>query len=563
LRIVLESCIPGSMGCRCANRVWALFVLGLVLQVADVALADEIQQLAQVAMAPTDPQFMVVRYTGVHDDGMFITRDGGRSWGLLCDQVLFDPVTTHSGQMLITGDGSMIMGVFTGIWHDDRRGCVWASEPAYDGMWVAAVALDPLDPSITYAVTSTMPGSGKTSGLLRRDTNGAWSDLGTRDDVFIGSPGLRVVPHAGGLRFYLGAERDPVTTDAGTAQRIYAIRVSDDNGATWQEHVYGAIDGELRLEGVDPRNADRIVIAIHRYGTESEAQANDEVQVSSDQGATFAPYLQVFEIGGVAFAPDGRIWIGDRGSIWSATGAHGLWFAPSLDQPATKLPMADYPVQCLSYEKANDTLYACQHPSFGSVDPQTGAFTSMMQMGQIAGFIGCSGVDIAATCKKQLCYSYCGLGGFFAQAPVCDAYDDTLSCGREGLAPGSADAGTAGTADDIRGTGGMGGSGAGTSPGGDLGSAVSGSGGSGAPMKKTPMKKSGCSCSTTLGAHGSSASWLETLGLLALAAWSRRRARKPARLQRCSPCRSNAAPGGPRAGAVCAPGRVRARLPSS
>jgi hypothetical protein len=399
----------------------ALFI---ALQFPDVAHAGPVEQLVQLVMHPTDPNVMAVRYMN-GGDGAFVTTDGGKNWKLLCDAALFDPLGTHGGPLVITGGGTMIMGVFTGMWHDDGHACGWSNEPQYNGQWVADFAVDPIDPSITYAVTST--GGDKLNGILRRDASGVWSDLGTKEDLLVTD--LHVVPHGGNRRFYVGAVKGQITPpDGGTPTPNYVIRVSDDNGASWTEHEYGTTDGAFHVQAIDPTNPDRLVISIERAedaGGPPNSTA-DSVLVSSDQGATFQEYLSVTEIGGVAFAPDGRVWIGDVGAS-DPTQPRGLWFAPSLDIPATKLSMSDYPVQCLGYQKATDTLYACQHWSFGPVNTADGSFISSLKVPKVASFVDCKGVDMAATCQAQLCGAYCGYG-HFAQAPVCCAYSSP-TCG--------------------------------------------------------------------------------------------------------------------------------------
>ncbi len=542
---MLEGYTPRSMWCRHGIRIGALVALLLVLQFADVAHAGPVEQLVQLAVQPSDPNVMVVRYIN-GGDGLFVTRDAGKTWSLLCDQALFDPVQTHSGPIAIAGDGTMMMGVFTGMWHDQKNSCGWTTEPIVDKQWVADFATDPNDPNVTYAVTST-GGDGKVNGILKRDASGTWSDLGTKDPILITR--LLAVAHAGGVRFYEAAVAGQVMTADGSYKPNYVIRVSDDNGTTWTEHMYGTTDGQLRLQAVDPSNPDRIVIAINKPEGSSTTGADltDTVRVSSDQGATFTDYLQVTEIGGapvgssstptpgVAFAPDGRVWIADSGSTSDNTLPRGLWFAQSLDQQATKLPMADYPVQCLAYQNANNTLYACQHWWFGPVDQTTGAFNSMMKVTDVADFVSCPGVDMAMTCKPQLCNAYCGFG-HFAQAPVCGAYSDPncgplaaemIGSGGSG-GTGAAAAGGAGgsvggtpgvsTGGVGSGTGGVGGTGAvgtgGASPGVTIGAA--GTGATGAPAKKS-------GCSAMPGAQGSGAGWLGAFGLLGLAALVRRR----------------------------------------
>jgi hypothetical protein len=431
----------------------------LALLLPEMARAGPPEQLTQVAIHPSDPKRMVVRYFN-GGDGEFVSNDGGKTWQLLCDSLLFTDPTIKGGPLVISNDGTMSMGVFTGLWHDDGHACAWSSEPKYDGQWVGGLALDPTDPDITYAVTSS---GGKENGLLRRDKSGTWSDLGTKEMLLLSD--VSVVAKGTGRRFYAaGVKGEIIPSDGGLPESNYVIRVTDDDGATWTEHVYGGAHGIFHVQGVDPTNPDRIIASIERAGDSgTPAETVDSILVSSDQGKTFKPYLTITEVGGVAFAPDGRVWIGDAGYALDSTQPKGLYFAPSLDKPATKLSMGDYPVQCLDYQPSTSALYACQYTTFGAVDAKSGAFTTLLDVRTVASFIDCSGVDMAAVCQTQLCNAYCGLG-HFAQAPVCCAYD-TFSCG-----PAAADnvvavcpaTGTGGTA-------GAGGAGGTTSSGGASG----------------------------------------------------------------------------------------------
>jgi hypothetical protein len=395
----------------------------LALLLPEMAHAGPPEQLTQVAIHPSDPQRMVVRYFN-GGDGEFVTTDGGKSWKLLCDSLFITDPTIKSGPTVISNDGTTSMGIFTGLWHDDGHSCGWSSEPKYDGQFVGGLALDPTDPDITYAVTSS---GGKDNGILRRDKSGTWSDLGTKEGVLLSD--ISVVAKGSGRRFYAaGVRGEIIPTDGGLPESNYVIRVTDDDGATWTENVYGGTHGIFHVQGVDPTNPDRILASIERAGDAgTPAETADSVLVSSDQGKTFKPYLTITEIGGVAFAPDGRVWIGDAGNALDSTQPKGLYFAPSLDKPATKLSMGDYPVQCLDYVPSTNALYACQYTTFGAVDTKSGAFTTSLDVRTVAGFVDCSGVDMAAVCQTQLCNAYCGLG-HFAQAPVCCAYD-TFSCG--------------------------------------------------------------------------------------------------------------------------------------
>jgi hypothetical protein len=392
-----------------------------------LASAGPVEQLVQLAIHPRDPNTMLVRYVN-GGGGMLRTHDGGQTWRLACDAMQLDP-QTRSGTSVIAGDGSTWMGVFDGLWHDDTHDCGWQRESTYDGEWFGDLINHPTDPDVLFAVTSTASpiGEHKLNGVLRRDASGTWSDFGVKEEMLVTR--LVVASHGDGLRMYVSAIKgQTVDEDGGTPRPNYFVRVSDDSGATWQEFPVPDVGGTFRLQGVDPTNGDRLLASVNRY-SDSAGGGEDSVLVSSDRGEHFVEYMTLAEIGGVAFAPDGRVWIGDAGDAFRGQAAPGgLWFAPSLDASASRLPMADYPVQCLAYNHANDTLYACQHWSFGTVDRESGAYRSLLTLRDVQDFVQCSGVDSAAACETQLCGAYCGFG-HFGGAPICQVYD-TPTCGK-------------------------------------------------------------------------------------------------------------------------------------
>jgi len=491
-------------------------------QFVAVAHAGPVEQLVKVAIDPMDPKVMAVRYT-YGGDGIIYTRDGGQSWKLLCDSMLFDVTQTHGASITIAlaADGTTLMGTFSGLWHDDTHACNWKSESKYTGQWIADFALDPLDPTILYSATSTassMTSSGaQPNGLIRRDATGAWSDFGTKAELLITN--LFAVKHGSGRRFYVSGVKGYIQTDdASPVQSNYVTRVSDDDGATWTEYVYGPSPGEFRLRGVDPTNPDRILASINIAEDMQlpRDKMNDLVLVSSDQGKTWKTYLTITEIGGVTFAPDGRVFIGDLGNNADTTLPRGVWAAANLDTSATKLPNSDYAVQCLGYEPSTDTLYACQHFWFGTVDTKDGTFTTKMTLADVPSMVSCDGVDSAAVCMSQLCIAYCGVG-HFAQAPMCNAYN-TPTCGRAVAELGGSGGGGAGGVGGVgmaTGAGGTGGNGVGvvTGSGGDTGTA-----GTGTPKSGS---KGGC-CAVAVGAHRSG-TWPAGIATLILAALLRRR----------------------------------------
>ncbi|HEX4478513.1 MAG TPA: hypothetical protein VH142_25700 [Polyangiaceae bacterium] len=440
------------------NRASTAVAIFLALQIPRVAHAGPPEVLVQLAMHPTDPTVMGLRYVNGQDGALFTT-NGGATWSLLCSTAMFDP-SVHKSALAVTSDGVAMVGAFTGLWHDDGHACDWTEEPQFDGQWVPAFATDPLDPTVTYAVTSA---GGKPNGVFRRAAGGAWSAFGTQDDVLIGQ--ILVVAHGTGRRIYLGSVRGDVTLDGGIVVPNYVVRVSDDDGATWTENVYGPLDAttsKFELEAVDPTNPDRIVAAIERAeDAPPPAKTTDSVLVSDDQGKTFKPYQTVTEVGtestSVAFANDGRLWIADEGGS-DPSEPKGLWFSKSLDAKPTLL--SNDPTYCIGYQQATSTLFTCTEvtgvPEFGTVDLTSGTFTASLDLRTVKNFVACPGQNVAADCEDQLCNAYCGYG-HYAQAPVCCAYD-TPTCGAVASAvpttcPTPSDAGAAGGARDAGTTG--------------------------------------------------------------------------------------------------------------
>jgi hypothetical protein len=235
--------------------------------------------------------------------------------------------------------------------------------------------------------------------------------LGVADAALATS--MRAASVDGHLRLYETAVLTTLDEDAGTRYYTYQVRYSDDGANTFQAFAVST-DGSPRIVGVDPSNPDRIALLI------DQSSAADSILVSHERGAKLTPYLQVGEFGALAFAPDGRVWIGGRTS--ASDSLQGLWAAPDLDTAPVRLAMADYTVQCLSYHAPSGKLYACKNFWLGEVEPASGAFASVMSFAAVSDLVNCDGSSTAQLCEAQLCSAYCG-PGHFAVAPACAAYD--------------------------------------------------------------------------------------------------------------------------------------------
>jgi len=424
---------------------WFGAVLVWVLQPAEVALAHDMERLAQVALHPTDTDTMVLRYVQ-SGDGLLYTDDGAASFDLLCKSAIY-PDTTLIDTIELAGDGHALLAGANGAYEDDGHGCGFQPVEALAGRWVRDFAPHPSDSNVTFAAVADASGVGYR--VLRRDAGGQWTELGESVAPIINR--LHAAQTDAGVRLYASGLVGTVPVD-GVDMPEYALLVSDDEGASWREHPFGPTDGTFRLEAVDPTNPDRLVATVQRNEVRGDTldAGIDHVLISEDQGATFTPYLSVTEISGVAFAPDGRMWLGDLGSTMHPKASQGVWFASDLSQRPAQL--GDYPVACLAHQAASDTLLVCQRWWFGQVDQDDGTFTARIRLQDVQGFVQCTDTDVAAACELQLCRSYCTLE-HFAAAPVCSVYEGPF-CG-PGAITGSVTPGSGGMAGVSGGSAGM------------------------------------------------------------------------------------------------------------
>lgn len=412
--------MPRSYGA--ARGIWRgapwLVALGLSAAFAPAASAGPVEDYAQLLLNDAQPERVVLGYgygPRRSQGGLLISNDGGHSFALICNAALAPGLSVTSA--LIAGDGAIVLAGFDGLQRGDGSGCGFQIDRALAGRWVTDLAADPRDPEVIFALASGAPSL--PNGLFRSIAGGPFAGLRTGDEAVLTR--LRLVRRAdGGVRLYVGAigsspPPDPATGNVPPAK--YLLRVSDDDGVGWREHVLDGAGGAVRLQAVDPSNADRVLIAIeHDNGA-------DQLMLSEDAGERFTPYLTLGSFGGLARFPDGRLFIGDGGD--AAIGRKGgLWQAASFGA-APELVTDAYPVRCLG-RAADGALLGCQRLAFGAIDPSDGAFTPRFAFGQLEQLVSCPGSDVRALCEAPLLAAYCGLS-HFPCAPMCDDYRVDLS----------------------------------------------------------------------------------------------------------------------------------------
>lgn len=508
------------------SRAFTVMVGLAALCAGSRAHAGPVEQMVEVASPPMKSDSMVVRYIN-GGGGLFLSTDMGKTWSLQCNSAFVANGGRVPGPIAMLGDKTILMLSSSGVLHADANGCGFTAEAPDITKNVVDFALHPTDPMKVFAAVSNPTGM---SGVVQRSADGQWTDSGVKDAP---SPiSLLAVMREGAMRFYeVAVKATTSTADGGASVSEYVMRVSDDGAKTWQEYPLPTDNnGRPRLRGVDPTNPERLVIVIDRLNTP------DTLLLSKDGGKTTTKYLELDEFGGLAFAPDGRVWIGDLGLTSGSSMTRGLYAAANVDAMPVRLPMATYPVQCLGWAADTNTLYACQRFWFGNVNLTTGEFTTMLRFTEVPKFVSCPGEDPAMACKVQLCLDYCG-PMHFAAAPVCSAYDEP-SCGKPVAAmeddepdppTSSAGASAAGTG-AAAGSGISGASAAGaTSVAGSSGTGLAGRGGASAASGTAgmPPKESSGGCSCTVPSGGDSSDWLAWSSLAAVCVWRRsRRSRK-------------------------------------
>ncbi|WP_437651271.1 WD40/YVTN/BNR-like repeat-containing protein [Sorangium sp. So ce362] len=317
------------------------FALGLGAAAAWFALSAAAPALAngrypsagQILVDPADPDHIVVRATY----GALVTRDGGERWSWICETAI-----GYSGfedpMMVVTGDGSILAGLFDGLSATHDRGCDWQlAEGPLARRNIVDLSIDRADPaSVLLLGSSVMAGDAILTQVWEsKDDGRTWTQTGADfPSTFLGVT-LDSAP-SDPRRIYVSGRRNGPTFQG-------IVRRSDDRGATWEElDVPGSDDRNLPYLGaVDPEDPD--VVYVRRDGDGADA-----LLVSEDGGVTWREVFQAVSLLGLALSPDGtRIAVGSD--------MDGLWVAPTATLEFTQVGQLG--VRCLTWTPQG--LFAC------------------------------------------------------------------------------------------------------------------------------------------------------------------------------------------------------------
>ena len=232
-----------------------------------------------LAVAPSNPQVIYVgtgqpqaRYDTAHGDGVYGSRDGGRTWTHLGLQK-----TRHIGEILVDPhDADVVLvaavGPFfaespdRGVFRSTDGGQHWTRTLAIDNATGAVdLASAPGQPQTVFAAAWTArnypwmsyftPMTSTTGGIYKSEDGGvSWKQLqgGGWPEGAVGRIGLAATAHGGSTRVY-------AVVDHETAGGLYR---SDDAGTTWL-HINkdaGLGSSYIARVTIDPADADSVYV---------------------------------------------------------------------------------------------------------------------------------------------------------------------------------------------------------------------------------------------------------------------------------------------------------------
>jgi MYXO-CTERM domain-containing protein len=471
--------------------------LAICLLFAGTVHAGPVELFHDIHIESGKPDTLVLEYM-YGQGGLFLSSDGGAHFQLMCSGAIDKSLQRDGSVFYVTPGDAMYLGAFGGLWRGTSSGCGWQEVTALHEKWVARFAGDPVDPKLTYLITST--GSGAKNGLYVNDGKSAdWNAFGSQEELFLDT--LHIVKLPAGKRFYETAVRPPKPDATADDVPEYLVRVSDDEGKTWTDNAFGNADqygpkdtfAEMQIMAVDPTNPDHVVARVVR------SMDVDDLLYSPSQGkaGTWTKLAQVGKLEAIAFKPDGTLFYGDNDQE-----SPGLFTISKLGENAKQLSMG-WKVGCLKYDVDRGRMFACNDWQFGTANLDSGAFMPMLDMRTAEKFVECAGEQpMAGRCQQQLLQGYCG-PAHYEYAPVCTAYDrpwlEPLG-GAGGASGSSAGAGgmsssagsTASAGKDAAGESAAGKAGA---PAGSAGQAAGARAAAGSGGSSGGDSKSGCSCS--------------------------------------------------------------------
>jgi hypothetical protein len=326
----------------------------------------------QIVFSPSDPNVIVLRATY----GIFLSRDNGKTWPLVCEDVLGLPTTTNyeDPELGFTANGSLLAGLLrpaSGLDISSDLGCNWGcSSGALANQAVADLVVRPDKPNVVLAVTQTFQDGGTLSQVFESTDNGAtWAPLGKPFDPLLLLTTIDV-SRSDPNRIYVSG------TSGFGAAKTASLFVSTDHGATWNQHMLPSpamfdpnSEDSIFIGAVDPTDPDRVYL---RSSGPTEGGQSRLTFTTATGGALAFHLAKMFEtppssniVGellGFALSPDGS-------KVYVGTLESGLWVASKADM--TFHQASTIQVACLATRTApsgqGTELWACSKEVSGFI----------------------------------------------------------------------------------------------------------------------------------------------------------------------------------------------------
>ncbi len=349
----------------CRPKLARAFVLGagVVVGAWSTGASAAEPQVFSVVSSAVDPAVLLLRTT-THN---FLSRDGGSSWGFLCQQAV-GYRTDEIPSFGITQTGTLLAATFTGLSTSYDGACQWLpAEGPLGTMVMADVVVDPSEPSRAFAVVGAQrfPDPGFLNQVhLSSDDARSWNQLG---DDFSVEPYLTEVaisPSDSDV-VYLLSKGSEVTT----------LHRSGDRGRSWQENLvpFAGPRHNAYFSEIHPADPSSVLIRIQGRVPDAaiapSVRADDSVLLTPDGGETWTVVFAAdARVAGAVFVDDGVVvGVGDREvaiDVVVDPAAFGVWRATALT--GTFERMSSTPLVCL--ERAPTGLYACATAGAASWD---------------------------------------------------------------------------------------------------------------------------------------------------------------------------------------------------
>ena len=369
---------------------------------SSTAFAGPLETLRSIAFHPSDPE----TYAAVFNEaggGLLITHDGGASFQLACMSYVTGERTIDSLLPLVsyTADGHLLVATFDGLFRDDGRSCGFTRAPELGDDYVAGLTVDPGDPRMVYALTSS---GGQQNVIFRSADQGAtWSQFGEPEDAYFRRLDIVALP-GGGRRFYVSLAK---IVGSGT-KLVPTVRVSDDEGATFTDYAFPQ-ESDMTIVGVDAHDPERIyAVAPDPKGSGDKILRNDahgDPQAWTELGT-------VQSLGSFETPPEGGFLLVDLGArqlLRSNAAQDGIELVDAAE------------ITCFERSPLVNQSFSCANFRLLGAD-STGLHTDQLvyDMNQLDAFVSCGadGDALRVSCLPQLTYGWCG-ATHFPDAPLC------------------------------------------------------------------------------------------------------------------------------------------------